>query len=817
MKSIFSSTLALTLLALGGCSSTGEIGSDTGKAGEIKQAIAYQPYFLKNQNSYCRVTAASGTAGYPTSRAGLIKCDQSSVNASVHSFMRIPSGSNVKFQVATGPDSVGLYVARTGSPSRMSGNMYVGQALTETNCGSGKFAYQEPGSSSWMAYDSTGIRTSAGSGCTSAASQWTWETNGSSIEQPTASGTSTNTNAPATYFSTLLSRAWKITMPADLFGSSSATDIYENELANWYHSNYFFADSSTRMVFKAPNEGITTSGSVNARSELREMLRNGDASITNMADARNSWSLASNLTGAAYPRIGGKLSATLHVDHVADSGCDTAHYGSFSVIVGQIHANALPNPTNGGFGNEPLKISYKKHPGHAKGSVYWTYQNNWAKGDPNRTITYRPVWGKVSSDNTDPGTAGVSLGEDFSYVVDVAGNVMTLTFTRAGAPTMTFTQDLSVPNNGTDNPDGWKYDSFYYKSGAYNQSNTVVDTSNTSAAACDGAGLTTAQQYAAGDYAQVTFSALTVGASGTTAATCTDGIKNQGESDVDCGITACSKCVTGKICTVGTNCASGVCTGGLCAAGAAVCGNGVKEGTEACDDGNTIVNNCTYGATSCTTCNTTCTGNVAGKIIKCGDTVVQTANGEQCDDGNTVNTDACSNTCKTPTCSDTIKNQSESDIDCGNLSGSTICSKCVTGKICTVGTNCASGVCTGGLCAAAAGGTTYQAGATNMTSSNCGNNGDGWWWMEDGASNTYMQWSSVAAGSSVTVRFINWGEPGPRLGLYINGVLKENRVAPVSTTGVDVVFNYPVTAGQSVKVQNTDMAEGFLIDYIKVQ
>jgi len=104
-----------------------------------------------------------------------------------------------------------------------------------------------------------------------------------------------------------------------------------------------------------------------------------------------------------------------------------------------------------------------------------------------------------------------------------------------------------------------------------------------------------------------------------------------------------------------------------------------------------------------------------------------------------------------------------------------------------------------------------------MTSSNCGNNGDGWWWMEDGASNTYMQWSSVAAGSSVTVRFINWGEPGPRLGLYINGVLKENRVAPVSTTGVDVVFNYPVTAGQSVKVQNTDMAEGFLIDYIKVQ
>ncbi len=37
---------------------------------------------------------------------------------------------------------------------------------------------------------------------------------------------------------------------------------------------------------------------------------------------------------------------------------------------------------------------------------------------------------------------------------------------------------------------------------------------------------------------------------------------------------------------------------------------------------------------------------------RCGDTIVQTD--EQCDDGNTVNTDACSNACKTPFCGDGI-------------------------------------------------------------------------------------------------------------------------------------------------------------------
>jgi hypothetical protein len=81
---------------------------------------------------------------------------------------------------------------------------------------------------------------------------------------------------------------------------------------------------------------------------------------------------------------------------------------------------------------------------------------------------------------------------------------------------------------------------------------------------------------------------------------CTDGVKNQGESDIDCGGYACGtllkpplKCDAGKKCVGASDCASGVCTAGVC--GGNSCSNGVKDGSEsdidcggtcgACSDG----------------------------------------------------------------------------------------------------------------------------------------------------------------------------------------------------------------------------------------
>ena len=45
--------------------------------------------------------------------------------------------------------------------------------------------------------------------------------------------------------------------------------------------------------------------------------------------------------------------------------------------------------------------------------------------------------------------------------------------------------------------------------------------------------------------------------------TCSDGIKNGNETDIDCG-GSCPRCITGYRCTTRNDCASGYCSGGTC-------------------------------------------------------------------------------------------------------------------------------------------------------------------------------------------------------------------------------------------------------------
>jgi cysteine-rich repeat protein len=71
------------------------------------------------------------------------------------------------------------------------------------------------------------------------------------------------------------------------------------------------------------------------------------------------------------------------------------------------------------------------------------------------------------------------------------------------------------------------------------------------------------------------------------------------------------------------------------------CGDGVKQSTEQCDDGN--ANN-----------NDACTNEC--KTAACGDGIVQPP--EECDDGNTNNNDACTNACTLPRCGDNFCNSS---------------------------------------------------------------------------------------------------------------------------------------------------------------
>jgi hypothetical protein len=62
------------------------------------------------------------------------------------------------------------------------------------------------------------------------------------------------------------------------------------------------------------------------------------------------------------------------------------------------------------------------------------------------------------------------------------------------------------------------------------------------------------------------------------AAPCADGVKDQDESDVDCGGASCPLCAVGKRCVEGADCQSGVCINGVCAA--ASCTDGLPDGDE---------------------------------------------------------------------------------------------------------------------------------------------------------------------------------------------------------------------------------------------
>ena len=123
--------------------------------------------------------------------------------------------------------------------------------------------------------------------------------------------------------------------------------------------------------------------------------------------------------------------------------------------------------------------------------------------------------------------------------------------------------------------------------------------------------------------------------------TCTDGVQNEGETDIDCGGGHCAPCKDGDTCLVGhQDCVSGE------------CGIGTQGG--AC-------NAADAGPSGCT--------------------------------------------CQAPTCDDGVKNGTESDTDCGNSGTCPVgescpkCTGCTTGKKCAQPPDCISVTCTASVCA----------------------------------------------------------------------------------------------------------------------
>ncbi len=116
------------------------------------------------------------------------------------------------------------------------------------------------------------------------------------------------------------------------------------------------------------------------------------------------------------------------------------------------------------------------------------------------------------------------------------------------------------------------------------------------------------------------------------AASCSNGVADPGETDVDCG-GACTPCISGKACQLAVDCASKVCVSQKCAS--PTCADGVRNGDETSSDcGGNCLSKCDAGAPCLSPSDCASSVCVAGL-------------------------------CQTPSCVDGRENGDEFGVDCG--------------------------------------------------------------------------------------------------------------------------------------------------------
>ena len=306
---------------------------------------------------------------------------------------------------------------------------------------------------------------------------------------------------------------WNITIPTDHDKNGKPDSIKIPTISQFSHSDFFYVNEDNNVVFASPNKATTTANSSNTRSELRQMGRGSNKKIKTKAYG-NNFAVEANPKSGLFAAVGGKMEATLSVNHVSVSAGYPDKAPAYSAVVGQIHGVKEKTPLSPkyGYGNEPLKIYYKKFPNHNTGSVFWTYERNLAKNNPDRRDIAYPVWGNTWDIKTDPGSKGIALNEEFSYTVNVHENIMYLTFESAKQGTVKY--EINLSNNvdaygnvdSKDNSGGYTGDQMYFKAGIYNQCSTK-DQEGFWYAACPGTGKWGVDK-ANGHYAQSTFSKL---------------------------------------------------------------------------------------------------------------------------------------------------------------------------------------------------------------------------------------------------------------------------------------------------------------------
>lgn len=149
-----------------------------------------------------------------------------------------------------------------------------------------------------------------------------------------------------------------------------------------------------------------------------------------------------------------------------------------------------------------------------------------------------------------------------------------------------------------------------------------------------------------------------------TPATCFDGFKNEGETDIDCGGPNCPPCASGKTCLQGPDCQSGLCCG------AGVCVDSSNSNCGACGNVCSGGMGCVSGSCQCPPNQTNCGGT-------CADTLTDANNCGSC-----AHVCPSGQICQSGACVATTKGNGQ---------------PCVSGTECT-STHCADGVCCDAAC-----------------------------------------------------------------------------------------------------------------------
>jgi hypothetical protein len=194
--------------------------------------------------------------------------------------------------------------------------------------------------------------------------------------------------------------------------------------------------------------------------------------------------------------------------------------------------------------------------------------------------------------------------------------------------------------------------------------------------------------------------------------TCFDGLRNGGESDVDCGGDACAPCAEGKSCLASADCRSGACSGGVCGTFSPACAPAQPGEDPNCND---CVQN---GGES----DVDCGGDACGPC----DLGKKCAGDADCDSGACAGSVCVATTpgCvppaagEDPRCNDCVQNGGETDVDCGGDA----CGPCAAGQVCQTAGDCLSAACQGGRCLPGAAGEPCVA-ASDCESAQCQSGG----------------------------------------------------------------------------------------------